>query len=87
MNRNTLRATALAAMLATSAVAAQATTIGLMAPLSGPQALVGQDQVDGFMLALEQLGGKLGGQATSILKEDDQLKPEVGQQIVRKLID
>ena len=87
MNRNTLRATALAALLATSALAAQATTIGLMAPLSGPQALVGQDQVDGFLLAVEQLGGKLGGQATSILKEDDQLKPEVGQQIVRKLID
>ena len=87
MNRHTLRATALAATLATSAFASGATTIGLMAPLSGPQALVGQDQVDGFMLAVEQLGGKLGGQATSILKEDDQLKPEVGQQIVRKLID
>ena len=87
MNRNTLRATALAATLATSAFTVQAATIGLMAPLSGPQALVGQDQVDGFMLAVEQLGGKLGGQATNILKEDDQLKPEVGQQIVRKLID
>jgi branched-chain amino acid transport system substrate-binding protein len=87
MNRKNLRATALAAMLITSAVAAQAATIGFMAPLSGPQSLVGQDQVDGFMLALEQLGGKLGGQATSILKEDDQLKPEIGQQIVRKLID
>ena len=87
MNRNTLRATALAATLAASAFAAHATTIGFMAPLSGPQALVGQDQYDGFMLAVEQLGGKLGGQAASILKEDDQLKPEVGQQIVRKLID
>jgi branched-chain amino acid transport system substrate-binding protein len=87
MNTKRLRATALAALLATSAVAAQSATIGFMAPLSGPQALVGQDQVDGFMLALEQLGGKLGGQATSILKEDDQLKPEIGQQIVRKLID
>jgi branched-chain amino acid transport system substrate-binding protein len=87
MNRKNLRATVLAAMLATSAVAAQAATIGFVAPLSGPQALVGQDQVDGFMLALEQLGGKLGGQAASILKEDDQLKPEIGQQIVRKLID
>jgi branched-chain amino acid transport system substrate-binding protein len=87
MNRNTLRATALAAMLATSALAAHATTIGFMAPLSGPQALVGQDQYDGFMLAVEQLGGKLGGQAATILKEDDQLKPEVGQQIVRKLLD
>jgi branched-chain amino acid transport system substrate-binding protein len=87
MNRNTLRATALAATLATSAFVTHATTIGFMAPLSGPQALVGQDQIDGFMLAVEQLGGKLGGQAATILKEDDQLKPEVGQQIVRKLID
>jgi len=77
---------ALAATLCTT-LAAQATTIGLMAPLSGPQALVGQDQVDGFMLALELLGGKLGGQGATILKEDDQLKPEIGQQAVRKFID
>jgi branched-chain amino acid transport system substrate-binding protein len=61
--------------------------IGLSGPLSGPVAVVGQDQVDGFMLALEQSGGKLGGQAVTVLKEDDQLKPEVGNQIVRKFID
>ncbi|WP_457325576.1 ABC transporter substrate-binding protein [Roseateles sp. P5_E11] len=67
--------------------AAQAAVIGLVAPLSGPQALVGQDQVDGFNLAVEQLGGKLGGQPLTLLKEDDQLKPEIGQQAVRKLID
>jgi branched-chain amino acid transport system substrate-binding protein len=73
--------------LATTFTTSQAATIGLMAPLSGPQALVGQDQVDGFMLALEQAGGKLGGQPTTVLKEDDQLKPETGQQIVRKFID
>jgi branched-chain amino acid transport system substrate-binding protein len=73
--------------LAGTFASAHAATIGLMTPLSGPQALVGQDQVDGFMLALEQLGGKLGGQPTTILKEDDQLKPETGQQIVRKFID
>lgn len=73
--------------LAGSVMAAQAVTVGLMAPLSGPQALVGQDQVDGFQLAVEQLGGKLGGEPVTLLKEDDQLKPEIGQQIVRKLID
>lgn len=66
---------------------ASAAKIGLMAPLSGPQAAVGQDQVDGFMLALGQLGGKLGGQATSVLVEDDQLKPDLGNQIARKFID
>ncbi|HEX7985865.1 MAG TPA: ABC transporter substrate-binding protein [Duganella sp.] len=61
--------------------------IGFSAPLSGPVAVVGQDQYDGFMLALEQGGGKLGGQAVTVLKEDDQLKPEVGNQIARKFID
>jgi len=77
---------ALAALLGTAATA-HAATIGLVAPLSGPQAIVGQDQADGFMLALELLGGKLGGQPATVIKEDDQLKPEVGQQIVRKFID
>jgi branched-chain amino acid transport system substrate-binding protein len=87
MHRPLACATLCAASLSSLMVLAQAATIGLVAPLSGPQALVGQDQVDGFMLAVEQLGGKLGGQPTTIFKEDDQLKPEVGQQAVRKLID
>jgi len=82
-----IKHTLIAALVAASATAASANTIGLMAPLSGPQALVGQDQVDGFMLALEQRGGKLGGKVATVVKEDDQLKPEVGQQAVRKLID
>jgi branched-chain amino acid transport system substrate-binding protein len=85
------RRTALAVLagvsLASASHLAAAATIGIMAPLSGPQAIVGQDQVDGFMLAVEQLGGKLGGQPATVLKEDDQLKPEIGGQIVRKFID
>lgn len=87
MQANTLKAVALGAVLAMATGAPQAATIGFVAPLSGPQALVGQDQLDGFQLALEQLGGKLGGAPAKLLKEDDQLKPEVGQQAVRKLID
>ncbi|MFS2033992.1 ABC transporter substrate-binding protein [Polaromonas sp. CT11-55] len=84
--RNALIAAAGLALAGASQFTAAA-TIGFMAPLSGPQAIVGQDQVDGFMLAVEQLGGKLGGQAATVLKEDDQLKPEIGSQIVRKFID
>lgn len=61
--------------------------IGLSGALSGPVAVVGQDQVDGFMLALELQGGKLGGQPVTVFKEDDQLKPELGNQIVRKFIE
>jgi branched-chain amino acid transport system substrate-binding protein len=74
--------------LALIAAGAQAQVkIGLSAPLSGPVAVVGQDQVDGFMLALQQTGGKLGGQPVQVHKEDDQLKPEVGNQITRKFLD
>lgn len=73
--------------MAAGVATVHAANIGFVAPLSGPQALVGQDQLDGFMLAVDQLGGKLGGQPTNVIKEDDQLKPEVGQQAVRKLID
>ncbi|MEY2890103.1 MAG: hypothetical protein RJA98_11 [Pseudomonadota bacterium] len=61
--------------------------IGFSAPLSGPVAAVGQDQYDGFMLGIEMLGKKLGGQAVEVLREDDQLKPELGNQIARKFID
>ena len=90
-NQYSLRRTALAAFIGgtftLATTFATAATIGIMAPLSGPVAVVGQDQVDGFMLAVEQLGGKLGGQAVTVLKEDDQLKPEIGGQIVRKFID
>jgi branched-chain amino acid transport system substrate-binding protein len=86
MNSKFVRCAVLAA-LGGSAMAAGAATIGLIAPLSGPQAIVGQDQADGFMLAVEQLGGKLGGQPVTVLREDDQLKPEIGTQIVRKFIE
>jgi branched-chain amino acid transport system substrate-binding protein len=61
--------------------------IGFTGPLSGPAGAIGQDQYDGFMLAVERLQGKLGGQTATILKEDDQLKPEVGLQAARKLIE
>ena len=61
--------------------------IGFMATLSGPAAALGQDQYDGFMLAVDQLGGKLGNTKTTIIKEDDQLKPDLGVQNVRKLIE
>jgi branched-chain amino acid transport system substrate-binding protein len=61
--------------------------VGFSAPLSGPVASVGQDQYDGFMLGVELLQGKFGGQPVTVLKEDDQLKPELGNQIARKFID
>lgn len=61
--------------------------IGFIATMSGPAAALGQDMYDGFMLGIEQLKGKLGGVKVEVIKEDDQLKPDLGVQAVNKLIE
>ncbi|MDR1967714.1 MAG: ABC transporter substrate-binding protein [Burkholderiaceae bacterium] len=81
---------AVGTLMALSAAAAQAQTpvkIALMAELSGPQAALGQDQLDGLSLAVEQKGGKLGGVPVQVLPRDTQLKPEVANQIADELIE
>ena len=88
MKTRVLRWTAMASLLAATAVPAMAEVkIGFLATLSGSAAALGQDQYDGFMLALEQKGGKLGNVPVKIFKEDDQLKPDLGVQLVQKLIE
>ena len=61
--------------------------IGFIATMSGPAAALGQDMYDGFMLVIEQLNGKLGGVKVEVIKEDDQLKPDLGVQAINKLIE
>jgi branched-chain amino acid transport system substrate-binding protein len=61
--------------------------IGFLGELSGPQAGVGQDQLDGFNLLLERNGGKLGGVPVQLVKEDTQLKPDVATQAARRLVE
>lgn len=61
--------------------------IGFVAELSGPQAPLGQDQYDALMLLIEQNGGKLGGVPVQVIKEDSQLKPDVANQVVDKLLE
>src|SRR5690625_7673170 len=82
----TISACAVAMAFGTTAAQAEV-KVGFMSTLSGPAAALGQDQYDGFMLALEHLGGKLGDTDTVIIKEDDQLKPEHGVQNVSKPIE
>jgi branched-chain amino acid transport system substrate-binding protein len=79
-----------AAWMAGLAMAASAQTpvkIGFLGELSGPQMAYGQDMYDGFMLAVEQGGGKLVGVPVQVLKEDTQLKPDLAAQIVQRLIE
>ncbi|BBK37232.1 ABC transporter substrate-binding protein [Allostella sp. ATCC 35155] len=84
-----LVATAVAGVLAAAmpATAQDALKVGFVATFSGPNAALGEHLYQGFMLGLDHAGGKFGGMATEVLKEDDQLKPDVGVQVVRKLIE
>jgi branched-chain amino acid transport system substrate-binding protein len=76
----------LAAGLAGAAQAQAPLKIGFIATFSGPGAALGRDLLDGFMLGIDASGGKLGGAPIEVIREDDQLKPDVGLQAAQKLI-
>jgi len=85
--KTTLGACAIAALGLANAPSHAQIKIGLITTLSGPGSTLGNDQRDAFLLAVEQMGGKLGGQSVQVIVEDDQLKPEVGVQIARKFVE
>lgn len=76
----------LCSALASTASAQEPIKIGFIGTLSGPAAALGQDQYDAFMLAIAQKGGKLGNVPVTVIREDDQLKPDVGIQQATRLI-
>jgi branched-chain amino acid transport system substrate-binding protein len=78
-----LAASVLAAL---PAVAQQPVKIGMITTLSGPGGYLGQDIRDGFKLAIDLEGGKLGGVPVEIIVEDDGLKPGQGKQIAERLM-
>jgi branched-chain amino acid transport system substrate-binding protein len=82
-------AVALAAGVSVSAgtAAAEPVKIGMIVTLSGPPAALGQQAVDGFRLALEDLGGTLGGREVDLIVEDDELKPDVALSKANSLIE
>ena len=75
-----------AALLAHAAIAADKIKIGYVSTLSGPNAAIGQDLLDGFNLAIKLRGGKLGGLPVELTTIDDQLNPETGRQAVERLL-
>lgn len=60
--------------------------IGLITTLSTPAGYIGEDERDGFLLAVKQEGGKLGGVPVNVIVEDDGLKPGSGKQIAEKMV-
>ena len=87
MSRPVLAALA-AGLLATAGTAsAEPIRVGMLLTLSGPPAALGQQARDGFMLAMDDLGGELGGVETEVLVEDIELRPDVAQTKARALIE
>jgi branched-chain amino acid transport system substrate-binding protein len=73
--------------VAASARAQDKLKVGIIATLSGPPAILGQQLRNGFSLAVKHLGGKLGGREAEVLVSDDELKPDVGITKVKALMD
>ena len=75
------------ALLAQPALAQDQVKIGFVSSFSGPQGQLGEEIHAGFDLALNQLGGKLGGVKADVLVGDDQTKPPIARQLVDKMIE
>jgi len=69
-----------------SAGAADPVRIGMITTLSTKAGYLGEEIRDGFRLAVEQEGGRLGGVAVELLVADDGRKPEKGRQIAERYI-
>jgi branched-chain amino acid transport system substrate-binding protein len=70
-----------------SALAQDKLKVGVIATLSGPPAVIGQQLRNGFNLAVKTLGGKLGGRDVEVIVADDELKPDVAVAKVKALVE
>src|SRR3954467_15542912 len=89
--RNSIRvalACAAAVTVAFSAPAAgqQKVKIGFISTFSGPQGVMGQYMKESVELAIEHLGGKVGGLPVEMYYGDDQTKPDVGVQVAEEML-
>ena len=79
------------AVLLVAAMPAYAQTgpirIGFISTFSGPEGAIGNDLRDGFTLALDEAGNKMGGRDVSVVYGDDQTKPDIGRQLADKMLE
>ena len=73
-------------LLSGQAMAADPVRIGMITTLSTKAGYLGEEIRDGFKLAIDQEGGKLGGVPVELLVEDDDGKPEKGMQIADRFV-
>ena len=70
-----------------AAHAADPIKVGIALDISGPFATIGAEIRDGFNLAIEQLGGKLGGMPTAFLQTDFAGNPEQANQLANRYLE
>jgi branched-chain amino acid transport system substrate-binding protein len=75
-------------MLPSQAAAADTIKVGIVLPLTGPQAKFGEIEKQSFDMALEEIngGGGVKGMKLEFIMEDDTGRPDVGRSVVEKLI-
>jgi branched-chain amino acid transport system substrate-binding protein len=75
-------------LMVTGASAADTVKVGIVLPLTGPQAKFGEIEKKSFDLALEEINaaGGINGKKLELIMEDDTGRPEVGRSVVEKLI-
>jgi branched-chain amino acid transport system substrate-binding protein len=61
--------------------------IGFISSFSGPEGVIGQDQKDGWNLALAEMGDKMGGRPVTMIWGDDEVKADIGRQVADKMIE
>jgi branched-chain amino acid transport system substrate-binding protein len=85
--RSLVAALSVAAFAFSAPVSAQQKIkIGFISTFSGPQGVMGQFMKESVEVALDQLGGKVGGLPVEMFYGDDQLKPDVGVQVAEEML-
>ena len=91
MTRRLMAAAAATALALAAPVAAGAqdgpVKIGMITTLSGGGSALGIDVRDGFLLAVAQEGGTLGGLPVEVIVEDDARKPDVAREIANRMVE
>jgi len=85
--RSLVAAVSVAAFAFSAPVSAQQKVkIGFISTFSGPQGVMGQFMKESVELAIDHLGGKVGGLPVEMFYGDDQLKPDVGVQVAEEML-
>src|SRR5689334_21633846 len=71
---------------ASPALAQQKVKIGFISTFSGPQGVMGTYMKESVELAIQHLGGKVGGLPVEMVYGDDQFKPDVGVQVAEEML-